>query len=326
MDDDKPNLSPDEMAALRDIAAPEESAVTAEEASCVAVHSYNFRQPGRLSAAQLRALKVVHEFFAKRLSEERPSGVNLAFELGLLSVETVSYSNFMGSIGNPCFLAQLSSRFEQAVLMEIDLPLMRMLVGRMLGDETEPGDEPHALTSIEQAIAGQWLEGLLPLLGESWTLSAPVDFGLKSLEGDPRFVQVMPDDSPVVVLTFGFKAGSAKGQLTLCYPLEPLQELLEGMSLRMSGSDGEDDDAEHGGDRILASLKRVPFELRSELGCGSISASQLVSLRIGDVLCLDRSIQDPVKVLLGDNPVFRAELGRKGDNLALRLIGRCSGK
>jgi flagellar motor switch protein FliM len=115
-----------------------------------------------------------------------------------------------------------------------------------------------------------------------------------------------------------------KGQLTLCYPLEPLQELLEGMSLRMSG--GDDDDVEQSGDSILASLKCVPFELRAELGRSHIRASQLATLRKGDVLCLDRSIHDPVDVLLGNNVVFEAGLGKKGDNLALQIRKRRKGR
>ncbi|MDZ8117294.1 flagellar motor switch protein FliM [Pontiella agarivorans] len=322
MADQEHNLSPDEMAALRDVAVPEVDAADAgERAARIQVTSYNFRQPGRLSSAQLRALKMVHEFFAKGLSEVPPSGVNLPFELGLLSVETISYSNFMGSLGNPCFMAQLSSRFEQPVLMEIDLRVVHMLIAHILGNKDEEREEEgRKLTSIEQGIAGNWLEGLLPLLGESWTLSAPVDFGLKSIECDPRFVQVMPDDSPVVSLTFRLQVGTVKGQLTLCYPLEPLQEMLEGMSVRMSG--GDEDDVEQSGDSTLVSLKGIPFELRAELGHSHIRASQLATLRKGDVLCLDRSIHDPVDVLLGDNVVFEAGLGKKGDNLALQIRKR----
>ena len=314
------------MDALRDVAAPDAAeAVSGADAAKVQVLSYNFRQPGRLSGAQLRALKVVHEYFAKRFSEERPGGTNTAFELSLLSVETVSYANFMGSMGNPFFMTQLSSRFDQPVLMEVDLPMIRMLVARTLGDATAVDDEPKVLTSIEQAIAGNWVESVLPVLGESWELSAPVRFGLKSVDSDPRFVQVMPDESPVVSLTFRFQAGDRVGQLTLCYPLEPLQELVEGMSLKMSGGGDDDEgDADQDASRVLASLKGVPFELRAELGCCSITASQLTTLRTGDVLCLDRSIRDSVDVYLGHNHVFDASFGRQGDNLALQILKRRS--
>jgi flagellar motor switch protein FliM len=316
-------LSPDEMEALREVATEESpGAITAEEAARIQVHSYNFRQPGRLSSAQLGALTVVHEYFVKRFSEERFGGLDLPLGLTLLSVETVSYSNFMGSVANPCFMVRLSSRFEQAVLLDIDPRMARFFVSRILGDTAEPDEAVRALTSIEQAIAGNWLEGLLPILGESWKLSAPVEFALDRIESDPRFVHVLSADSPVVSLTFRLKAESSSGQMTLCYPLEPLQELLEGMSLQMSGSGEEDGNAEPDGERVLNALKRVPFELRAELGCCTVSANQLASLKIGDVLCLDRSIHDAVDVLLDDKLVFEAKLGRKGDSLALRLSQR----
>jgi flagellar motor switch protein FliM len=316
-------LSPDEMEALREVATEESpGAITAEEAARIQVHSYNFRQPGRLSSAQLGALTVVHEYFVKRFSEERFGGLDLPLGLTLLSVETVSYSNFMGSVANPCFMVRLSSRFEQAVLLDIDPRMARFFVSRILGDTAEPDEAVRALTSIEQAIAGNWLEGLLPILGESWKLSAPVEFALDRIESDPRFVHVLSADSPVVSLTFRLKAESSSGQMTLCYPLEPLQELLEGMSLQMSGSGEEDGNAEPDGERVLNALKRVPFELRAELGCCTVSANLVASVKIGDVRCLDRWINDAVDVLLDDKLVFEAKLGRKGDSLALRLSQR----
>lgn len=330
MSNTEQNLSADEMAALRDVAAPlENETVSGEDAAKVQILSYNFRQPGRLSGAQSRALKVVHEYFAKRFSEESPGGVNIDFDLSLLSVETVSFSNFMGSISNPCFMAQLSSRFDQPVLMELSMPLINLIVSRTLGDagdeismEGEEGiQQLKPLTTIEQAIAGSWVESTLPILGEAWGLSASVDFALKGIEGDPRFVQVMPDDNPVVSLSFRFQAADKVGTLTLCYALDPLQELLEGMSLKMSGGEDEEE-GEQDGSQALSALKAVPFELRAELGCCTITASQLASLRCGDVLCLDRTIRDSADVLLDNKLIYKARLGRKGECLALQLEQR----
>lgn len=326
MTEQEQTLSADEMDALREVASPETAEpVFIADSAKVQVLSYNFRQPGRVSGSQLRALKVVHEYFAKRFSEVRPGGLNsLSFDLSLLSVETVSFANFMGAMGNPCFLTQLSSRFDQPVLMEIDLPLMGMLVARTLGDDSPAESTPRVLTSIEEAIAGQWIESVLPILGESWELSAPVSFGLKGIDSDPRFVQVMPDDSPVVSLSFRFQAGDAIGQMTLCYPLEPLQELLEGMSLKMSGSKDGEDDSDQDANRVLQALKGVPFELRAELGRCAITASQLTTLKTGDVLCLDRTIRDSVDIYLGNNHIFDARFGRKGDAQALQILKRRS--
>lgn len=323
MDTKEPAFSHEEMTALRDAVQPAAIVAPAEErAAQVEVLPYNFRQPGQLSFAQLRALKVVHEFFAKRLAEARIGGLDVGFELSLLSVETVSYNNFMGSLPNPSFLGLLSSRFEQKTLLELDLPFLRSLVDRLLGGQGKAGARASALTPVEESISSGMVRQLLPLLDEAWELSAPVSFDLQSVESDPRFVQVMPDDDAVVSLTFGLVAGAIRGQLTLCYPLEPLQQLLEGMSQRMTGRVEEDGDAQSDSERMLGALKAVPLEMRAELGQSTILASQLAQLAKGDVLCLDKRLHEPLQIFVGKRPVFQARLGHQRDSLALQIVSR----
>jgi flagellar motor switch protein FliM len=319
-------LSLDELAALREMTMQEEPDEPREaRAAQVKVLNYNFRQPGQLSASQLRALKVVHEFFAKRLSESQPKGLAANLGLALQSVETVSYAHFMGSLTNPCYLLQLSTRFEEPVLLDVNLGVMKTLVARLLGDRSalSESEQRRPLTSIEESIAGSMMESLLPMLGDAWALSSAVTFSILSTDSDPRFVQVMPDDHPVVSLTFLLTADDIKGSFTLCYPLEPLKELVEGMSHRMTGGEEELTANEGGSDRILSSFKGVPVEMRAELGTATVLTSQLVELRVGDVLCLDRKINEPLELFINDARMFKAKLGRKGDVLSLQVSQRC---
>jgi flagellar motor switch protein FliM len=319
----KTSLSADELVALRAVTRTEEPSDPPDErAARVKVLNYNFRQPGQLSVTQLRALKVVHEYFSKRLAEARP-GLNVDVVLNLLSVDTVSYTHFIGSVANPCFLAQITSRFEHPVLLDLDLPLAHLLAIRLLGDTGEVEVSHDALTAIEQSLSASWIRRVLPLLSEAWALSAEVDLTLKVIETDPRFVQVMSDDDPLVILAFNLQIGAVQGQFTVCYPLEPLQEMLEGMSRRMVGADEAPEDKAGNRDRLLASFKRVPFELRAELGTSSVLTGQLARLKVGDVLCLERNVCEPLDLYLGKRRVFSAVLGRKGDRLAVQLNGRC---
>jgi len=319
-------LSAEELSALRTAAAGEEPQELPETRSaCVKVIAYNFRQPGQLSSTQLRALNTIHEFLAKRILEDSPGGLNRPVQLRRLAVDTVSYRSFIGSLKNPCFMVQLTGQAEAPVLMDMELPVARALAAALLGDsDSEAPDDDKALTSIEQSLAGSWVAKLLPLLTDAWSMSVSVKFNLKTIETDPRFVQVMPNESPLVVLTFQLQIGTVKGRFSICYPLEPLQQMLEGISLKMTGAEEGANDAARNSERLLASLKKVPFELRAELGCSTLLTSQLVRLQLGDVLCLDRSIHEPIDVYLGSRRVFQARLGRKGDALSLQVSARCT--
>lgn len=323
MDENNISLSDEERAALREASAGEPSTeAPAERASSVKVSEYNFRRPGQLSSTQLRALNTVHEFFVKKIQGRTENGP--AVQIARLSVDTVSYSSFVSSLNNPCFIVQLQCNSGETVLMDMDLSVARALSGALLGDldDDAPSDAP--LTSIEQSIAGSWVEKTLPVLTEAWSMSFAVEYALQTIETDPRFIQVMPDETPVVVMAFKLTCGAAAGQFSICYPLESMQGMLEGLSLRMTGDQETAVDAAGNSEHLLTSLKKVPFDLYVELGSTTVLANQLIRMKTGDVLCLDRRVDEPLDVFLGSRRVFKARFGKKGDQLAVQLTGRCS--
>jgi flagellar motor switch protein FliN/FliY len=65
----------------------------------------------------------------------------------------------------------------------------------------------------------------------------------------------------------------------------------------------------------------IPVELRAVLGQADFTLDELTSLRIGDVIALDRRAQDPVEIVLQDRTVFRARAGLAGQWVAIELIG-----
>ena len=322
MDENKIELSEEERAALQEAASGEPSTEAPEErAARVRISEYNFRRPGQLSATQLRALNTIHEFFVKTIVGRTGNGP--AIQLSRLSVDTVSYSSFVGSLSNPCFIVQLQSGTGETVLMDMDLPVARALSGALLGGLGDDEDADAPLTSVEQSIAGSWVEKTLPVLTEAWSMSFAVEFSLQTIETDPRFIQVMPDETPVVVMSFRLNCGSASGRFSICYPLESMQAMLEGLSLRMTGDQETAVDAAGNSEHLLKSLKKVPFDLYVELGRSTLLASQLIHMRVGDVLCLDRRVDEPLDIFFGDRRVLKARLGKQGDQLAVQVTGRC---
>src|SRR5437588_4286144 len=72
---------------------------------------------------------------------------------------------------------------------------------------------------------------------------------------------------------------------------------------------------------VRARLGDVPIELRAVLGQATFTLDELSSLRVGDVIALDRSAQDPVDLVVQDRALFRARAGVAGQWVAIELIG-----
>jgi len=65
------------------------------------------------------------------------------------------------------------------------------------------------------------------------------------------------------------------------------------------------------------SLAQLPVMLSAVLDFGSVNASDIADLRVGEVLMSERTIGDPVALRAGDRHVFNASLARAGSQFAI---------
>jgi flagellar motor switch protein FliM len=66
-------------------------------------------------------------------------------------------------------------------------------------------------------------------------------------------------------------------------------------------------------------LRRTEVELKAELGRTRLSIEEILELSEGDVIALDRRISDPINVVVGNIPQFKALIGKSGTRKALRI-------
>lgn len=66
-------------------------------------------------------------------------------------------------------------------------------------------------------------------------------------------------------------------------------------------------------------FKNVQVALRAKLGQVSLSVEDLLALKTGQVLKLDRMLGEPLELFLNDTLVARGEIVAMDDNFAIRL-------
>lgn len=77
---------------------------------------------------------------------------------------------------------------------------------------------------------------------------------------------------------------------------------------------------------LTGSLRSVPVEIRVSVGRARPSISELLALVRDDVLALDRRIEDPVELFIGDRLVASGELVESEDGgLAVRITDLAEG-
>ena len=122
------------------------------------VAPYNFRRPDRLSKEQMRSLYLLHDTLSHALSSSLPVFLRTVSEVALISVEQQACADYIKGITDPTALFTLSLYpLPGVAALEISPLLAFPIVDWMLGGPGAPGQEPRAVTEIEQNI----LEGFL---------------------------------------------------------------------------------------------------------------------------------------------------------------------
>ena len=70
----------------------------------------------------------------------------------------------------------------------------------------------------------------------------------------------------------------------------------------------------------LAALAGVKAELLVVAGRASSNVGDILSLKQGEVLSLDRALNAPFDVMLGDNVIARGELVAVGERFGIRIV------
>ncbi|MCD6359915.1 MAG: FliM/FliN family flagellar motor switch protein [Armatimonadetes bacterium] len=70
----------------------------------------------------------------------------------------------------------------------------------------------------------------------------------------------------------------------------------------------------------LAVLRRLSVDVDVRLGGATITIGELMDLQAGSVLALDRSVDEPVELLVGEQVVARGELVSVEGEVGVRIV------
>jgi len=307
-------------ALLEAVAAEDESAMVVEDdltdkrqATGKKFSIYNFRRPDRISKEQLRSLHFMHDRFARNFSSSLSAYLRTIVEVNLLSVEQLSYAEFLLSLPDPsCFNAISLRPLEGNAALELNPSIVFPVIDKMLGGHGNPLESSRRITEIEQSV----IEGVIKLaledLRETWYQVTEVEPRLEAKETSPQLIQIVTPNEVVVLIVFELKMGDVNGLMNLCIPtamLEPLQGKFD--TEWSTGSRREVEPHE------LAALKKLILDSNHRINVDivgtKLSINDLMNLGEHDLVLLDLDVNSPIHLSVGNTPKIEGVLAqRKG--------------
>jgi flagellar motor switch protein FliM len=317
-------LSQQEIDLLSSLATKRVSATSAKATKMrKRIREYDFKRPNRFSNEQIRTLEMMHENFARLLSTFLSAHLRTVVEVKLLSVQELSYGEFIGSVLNPTVMVLVSvEELKGQMLFEINPILAFNLLDRLLGGKGGGKEEYRALTEIEVTIIKRLFGQVINKLSEAWIYVFSLVGNIERLETNPLFVHMVAENEMVALVSLEIKMHEVQGVINLCFPYTLLKPVARKLNAHHWFSQSEKEVVAMQSVNILQErLLGTVVPIIVELGRTTIAVKDLLELQVGDVVSIGSRITEDIDVLICERPKFRARPGMLGDKYAVEITG-----
>ena len=285
------------------------------------VTAYDFKRPERVGKDQMRAMHSLHESLARNFGASVSGMLRTMIEVKLLSVDQLTYSEFVFSLDNPsCFNVLAPSPLEGNWILDIAPALSYAVIDRMLGGDPSPNETiRRPLTEIENRLIGRMVELFLEQLKISWENIVDLELSVEKVESNPQLVQIVPPNEVVILVGFEVLLGKNRGMLNLCIPFNTIEQYNSKLSRNGWVGYGKSAPTPESRDAISTSVNEAPVDIVVTLARSKIRTGDLLQLAVGDVITTEKEVVEPLELSVQEVPKFNARVGAFKGKKAVRI-------
>ncbi len=299
--------------------SPESSADVPDE-KLRSVVVYDFKHPNRVSKDQLRTLESLHDNFAGHVSSVLTNIHRTMVDVDLISVDQITYSEFIMSLVSPsCTYTFSAEPLDGVCILDFNPAITYASIERMFGGSGKVLDTGREMTGIERSLMFRIVQMVYHELEDVWSHIAPVQIKHVNLDTNPQFVQVVPPGETVIVVSFQLKLLQATGLMTICYPYMTLESIIGKLSAQ-NWIDATKKRSLTGDAEInRANLEELVVPVRAVLADTDIRIRDFLDLKIGDVVTTDHRISEEMALYVRNRRKFCGRPGLVGRKRAVVL-------
>jgi len=296
--------------------APEEEDSVDDE---MPLSLYDFRRPDRVSKDQMRTLQNLHEGYARQFSTSLTNFLRTFVETELVSVDQLTYSEFVMSISNPsCIYVFRMEPLEGLAIFEINPSLVFYIIDRLFGGLGRPFEVNRELTMIEQNVINRIVQRGLFDLRTVWEHIGTFTPKIETYETNPQFVQIAPPSETVILISLEVRMQNASGLMSICFPYMVLESVINNLSVEnWMSSQGQASPETR--EIMEQELGDVCLNLSTVIGKTTLTIRDLLQLQRGDVICLDKPHDSDLIVQVGGKTKLAGRAGLIGRKKAVRI-------
>lgn len=282
------------------------------------VRTYDFAHPDKLSKVHLRVLQSMMSCLERTWSSTLTSTLKIETVVTLDSVEQAAFGACAESFPTASIITALTMKpLSGASYLQMSSTLGLGLIGRMAGSRAQSDWEPRELTMVEQKILQRLLDRLISDLKAAWKPLIGLDVAITTIHNSADEMEVLPEEMMLVV-GFTWTIGPSEQKVAIVIPTASL-DLVRDLLTPEQWLRGKPSEEQKQTATPSALLVDVPVQAVVELGRAQVSMQDIIGIDVGDVIRLDRSVNELLDVRVQGETKFYGKPGLIGTQIAVQI-------
>lgn len=290
---------------------------TANPASRSSFQPCDFRRAGQIKKDQVRALGNLHEGFARNLTNALGAYLRVIFEVNLVSVEQLTFREFLQRIPDLAYLATFQvNPMGATAALDLEPSLVFPIIDLLLGGVGRMQEQEREITEIEEGIMEGVVRILCAELQTAWT-SLGATFAFDERLQPTQLQRLMPPAEKTLCLSFEIHMPESQGVMNVAFPAVASNALLR--KLDQDGGYSRPRGPSTNRERMIEHALYFPLDFALRTPVARLPIRALLELKAGDVLALPRRADLPIEGIVAGRALYEAFPIRAGNQRASKI-------
>ncbi|MNH77537.1 Flagellar motor switch protein FliM [compost metagenome] len=284
------------------------------------IRAYDFKRAVRFSKDHIRSLTRIHENFARYLTTYFSAQLRTFVQINVVQVEQLPYDEFIRSIPKMTILNIFEAEpLEGRMVLEVHPNVAFAMLDRLLGGIGTAPTKIANLTEIETIIMERIFSRAFESLQEAWKTVIDISPRMEALETNPQFMQIVSPNETIALISLSTKIGDTSGMINLCIPHVVIEPIMPKLSVHHWFVSQKKSRAPEEVEALKHRVNKAKLPIIAELGESQLSIREFLGLTVGDVIALNKPVQEGLSIRVGEKLKYIGSPGTMKDRVAIQI-------
>lgn len=282
------------------------------------IEAYDYEVGKGFEGRTVAEVSALHKSFSTELAQRLTGLLQVPVTVEPQGIDQARFESYVNALPSPTMVGviELNPGAHLAVT-DIANHLGFAMLDILLGGAGQPAGF-RAFTDLEAILLGEIIDHVGWAIRSAFDTHVTFEPKVADIQSRPAIGHVSVSSESVLVQSFRVKLGathSSEGILSVCYPRQLLESVLEGDEpTEPTGVEPSINAA-----ATAASLAQAPVQLSARIEGASLTLGELSNLEPGDVVVLGNPVDEPATVSIGGIEMFTGDVGHHNGHVALRI-------